>query len=157
MTDSFGTPRIRELTRAECDVLLTRQQVGRLAFTFRDRVDIAPIHYVFAHGRIYGRTRIGAKVGVLAHHPWVAFEVDEIEAMFTWRSVVVHGRVIFPDPDGAPQDQQAFHQGVEAFRRLVPEAFAPGDPTPDRDLVLMIQVHEVTGRSATTVHGGDAS
>jgi len=157
MTESQGTPTIRDLDRAECDALLARHHVGRLAFTFRDRVDIAPIHYVFAQGRIYGRTGFGAKVEVLEHHPWVAFEVDEVDALFTWRSVVVHGRVIFPDPSGAPQDQQSFLDGVEAFRQLVPDAFAEGDPTPDRVRVFMIHVHDVAGRSATTADDGRTS
>jgi hypothetical protein len=80
----------------------------------------------------------------------VAFEVDQVEALFTWQSVVVHGRIEFPDPDGSAQEQARYAAGVAAFRSLVPEAFTPTDPTPDRDLVFMIPVHDLEGRSATT-------
>lgn len=143
-------PTFSVLTTPECHALLASQNVGRLAFTFRDRVDIEPVHYVYRDGRIWGRTQHGTKVEILAHHPWVAFEVDRVEALFTWQSVVVHGRVQFPDPEGSAQDQERYSLGVDAFRSLVPEAFTPEDPTPDRDLVFMLPVTEIEGRAAST-------
>ena len=147
-------PHISTLSRTDSEALLARHHVGRLAFAFRDRVDIEPIHYVFADGRIYGRTQFGTKVDVLAHHPWVAFEVDEIDAIFDWRSVVVHGRVVFPNPEGPAHEQEQFARGVDVFRRLVPAAFADGDPTPARELVFFIHVHELSGRAASTTDTG---
>lgn len=142
-------PMFSVLTVTECHDLLAAQNVGRLAFTFRDRVDIEPVHYVFRDGYIWGRTQYGTKVQILAHHPWVAFEVDHVEALFTWRSVVVRGRVEFPDPDGSEQEQERYAVGVSVFRTLVPEAFTPADPTPDRDLVFMLPIAEMEGRAAT--------
>src|SRR5690349_15736001 len=84
-----SAPTFRELPRDECDALLARNHVGRVAFSFHDRVDLEPVHYVYAEGWIHGRTAPGAKVAVLRHHPWVAFEVDEVEGLFDWQSVVV--------------------------------------------------------------------
>jgi len=145
----MNQPDLHVLDRAECEALLTSQHVGRLAFSFRDRVDIEPMHYVYANGHIYGRTQYGTKVNVLAHHPWVAFEVDEITALFEWRSVVVHGRIEFPDPDGSPHDVRRRAQAVERFRTLVPSAFQADDPTPARELAFVIAVQQMTGRAAT--------
>lgn len=143
------SPTFSVLTTAECHELLASQIVGRMAFTFRDRVDIEPVHYVYRDGRIWGRTQQGTKVNVLAHHPWVAFEVDEVKALFSWRSVVVRGRVEFPDPNGATHEREQFAAGVDAFRTLVPDAFTDRDPTPDRDLIFMLPAAELTGRCAT--------
>lgn len=143
------SPTFSVLTTAECHELLASQYVGRMAFTFRDRVDIEPVHYVYRDGRIWGRTQHGTKVNVLAHHPWVAFEVDEVQALFSWRSVVVRGRVEFPDPEGAAHERAEFAVGVEAFRTLVPDAFTERDPTPDRDLIFMLPATDLTGRAAT--------
>lgn len=67
-------PEFSNLNRAECDALLASQRVGCLAFTFCERVDIAPMHFVHHDGCIYGRMPYGMKVDVVAHHPWVAFE-----------------------------------------------------------------------------------
>jgi len=143
-------PDFHVLDRAACEALLASQHVGRLAFTFHDRVDIEPIHYVYADGHIYGRTQYGAKVHVLAHHPWIAFEVDEIKALFEWRSVVVHGRIEFPNPEGSYQDVKQFAHAVAMFRTLVPTAFDADDPTPARELAFVIAVQEMTGRAATS-------
>ncbi len=129
--------------------LLGSQSVGRLAFTFRDRVDIEPIHYVLHNGRIVGRTQLGTKVNIVAHHPWVAFEVDDVRALFEWQSVVVHGRIEFPDPEGNPGERDAYARAVSAFRALVPDAFTADDPTPDRDLIFQIPIQELSGRGAT--------
>lgn len=145
-------PMFSVLDTAQCHALLASQHVGRIAFTFRDRVDIEPVHYVFRDGWIWGRTQHGTKVNILAHHPWVAFEVDHVEALFTWRSVVVRGRVEFPDPQGSQQEQDRYAAGVDAFRSLVPEAFTDADPTPDRDLIFMLPTDELEGRAASMGH-----
>lgn len=142
-------PFIRPLDRIECEALLATQQVGRLAYAFRDRVDIEPLHYVYVDGWIYGRTQLGTKTNVLAHHPWVAFEVDEVRDLFHWRSVVVHGRIEFPDPDGPVVEFERYEKAVAAFRKLVPAAFTGDDPTPRRELVFALPVTEMTGRAAT--------
>jgi uncharacterized protein len=142
-------PQFSVLSPAESEALLAAHHVGRLAFTFRDRVDVQPIHYVYRDGWIYGRTTHGTKLRTLAHHPWVAFEVDEVDALFSWRSVVVHGRLEFPDPERSAAERDRHDLAVSAFRTLVPEAFAEGDPTPERDIVWAIPLHTVEGRTAS--------
>jgi nitroimidazol reductase NimA-like FMN-containing flavoprotein (pyridoxamine 5'-phosphate oxidase superfamily) len=142
-------PMFRTLTTSECLALLESQHVGRMAFTFRDRVDIEPVHYVCKDHCIWGRTQHGTKVAILAHHPWVAFEVDKVDTLVSWQSVVVRGRVEFPDPEGGARDQARYAAGVSAFRDLVPEAFTSDDPTPERDLVFVLPVAECEGRAAS--------
>lgn len=78
----------RELSRDETEALLSRNKVGRLAFSVHDRVDIQPIHYVYERGWIYGRTSEGEKITTLEHNRWVAFEVDEVEDILDRKSVV---------------------------------------------------------------------
>jgi uncharacterized protein len=73
-----AAPTFRELTRAECDALLGSRRVARLAYAFHDRVSIEPIHYVYDDGWLVGRTAPGSKLAALAHHPWVALEVDDV-------------------------------------------------------------------------------
>ena len=147
---SHRTPTFRELSRSECEDLLLRNQVGRIAFTFHDRVDVEPVHYVYADGWLHGRTSPGTKVATLLHHPWVAFEVDEVEGMFDWRSVIVHGAVHLPDADGSPSDRAAYASTLVLIRELVPEALESKDPTPMRQVLFRVHVDEITGRSSST-------
>ena len=140
-------PIVRVLERNEVDRLLRRNQVGRLAFSFRDRVDIAPIHYVYADGWIYGRTAPGTKLLTLAHNPWVAFETDEHDSLFAWRSVVVKGRVYVLGEDAPPE---AYERALARLRALIPETLTADDPTPARTTLFRISLDEVEGRMSET-------
>jgi nitroimidazol reductase NimA-like FMN-containing flavoprotein (pyridoxamine 5'-phosphate oxidase superfamily) len=141
-------PRFYRLDDAGCEGLLAAHQVGRMAFTFRDRVDIVPVHYVYRDRWIYGRLELGAKTDVLSHNPWVAFEVDAVRALFDWESVVVHGRVAFPAEDGPAVDRKRHACAVDMIRSLIPDAFTAQDPTPSRGLVFALPVAEWAGRAA---------
>jgi nitroimidazol reductase NimA-like FMN-containing flavoprotein (pyridoxamine 5'-phosphate oxidase superfamily) len=147
---SPSAPIFRELPRAECDALLERNHVGRVAFSFHDRVDLEPVHYVYAEGWLHGRTAPGAKIAILRHHPWVAFEVDEVEGLFDWQSVVVHGVVEIPDADGSPADREAYERTLAHIRTVLPTALKVSDPAPDRVLPFRIHVDTVSGRAAST-------
>ncbi len=138
-------PTFRDLTRAEADAVLARNHVGRMAFTDHEQVDIAPISYVYAGGMLHGRTEPGTKLSALAHRPWVALETDEIEGMFRWRSVVARGTFFRLDPELQPRE---YGETVAAIRQLMPAAFTPDDPTPERDVVIRVDIREVIGRSA---------
>lgn len=150
-SESASSPVIRELSRQESEQLLARNHVGRIAFTFHDRVDIEPIHYVFDGAWIYGRTSHGTKLEIVAHHRWVAFEVDEVNEVFAWQSVVVKGTFELIEPDTPEHRNQAFARGVDLLRSLVPETLTAEDPTPFRQLMFRIHLDEVTGREAS--HG----
>jgi len=152
-TSKKASPSFRELTPTECDDLLSRNHVGRIAFTFHDRVDLEPVSYIHADGWLHGRTSPGTKVATLLHHPWVAFEVDEVEGPYDWRSVVVHGVVHIPDADGSPTDKTAYAKTLELIRKLVPNALERGDPTPSRQVLFRIHIDEMTGRCASTSSG----
>ncbi len=150
MTSS--APVFRDLDFNEIEAMLKEHSYGRLAFSFRDRVDIEPIHYVYENGWLICRTSPGTKVTQLAHHPWVAFEVDDVRGLFEWRSVVVKGTVYVAE-QGSPQQEETWRKSVEALRRLVPSTLMPDDPTPGRNVVFRIHIDEMHGRAATQSAG----
>lgn len=138
----------RDLTGAEIDALLARNHVGRLAFAFHDRVDIQPLHYVYEKGWLYGRTSEGEKTGTLQHNQWVAFEVDEVDDTFSWRSVVVHATFNIIDPDESDAAAELWARAAKIVSIVVPEAFTDEDPVPFRDILFRMAVNEVRGREA---------
>jgi nitroimidazol reductase NimA-like FMN-containing flavoprotein (pyridoxamine 5'-phosphate oxidase superfamily) len=140
----------RDLEFGEIEAMLKAQSYGRLAFSFRDRVDIEPIHYVYEEGWLICRTAPGTKLTQLAHHPWVAFEIDEVRGLFQWRSVVVKGTVYFVEPDSSGGHDDAWQTSLAALRRLVPAALMVDDPTPGRNVVFRIHIDEMHGRAAGT-------
>jgi nitroimidazol reductase NimA-like FMN-containing flavoprotein (pyridoxamine 5'-phosphate oxidase superfamily) len=143
-------PAFRSLDRAEIDALLGRHSVGRLAYVEGHGAQIEPIHYVFEDGWIFGRTQPGSKLTALAHRPWVAFEVDEVDGLFDWRSVVVRGGIHFYAPDDAPPQRAQYDRALAAIRRLVPAALTAEDPVPDRVVIFGLHADDASGRAATT-------
>ena len=141
---------IRDLEPAECEALLARHNVGRIAFSFKDRVDIQPIGYLYEGGWLSCRTERGTKLETLHHSPWVAFEVDEAHGPYDWESVVIRGTVYLM-PEGSPDHAAT----IAAIRAVSPHAFTDSDPTPFRNVVFRIYPLEMTGRRASS--GGTPS
>jgi uncharacterized protein len=148
-TSEPPAPSIRELGREECEAILANNAVGRLAYSFHDRVDIVPIHYVYDGAWLYGRTTPGGKLAPIRHNHWVALEVDEIDGVFEWRSVVVRGSVYFLDEGGTPPEREARQRALELLRHIVPETASPADPVAERTIVFRIHVDDLTGRVAS--------
>jgi nitroimidazol reductase NimA-like FMN-containing flavoprotein (pyridoxamine 5'-phosphate oxidase superfamily) len=143
-------PQIRTLSTEECIEILARNHVGRLAYSRANHIGIEPLHYVYHEGWLYGRTSEGTKISITGYswHP-VAFEVDEVDGIFQWRSVVVHGGFYTIPGHPAEADVEEWNRGVELLRSLIPETFAEGDPVPFRTIIFRIAVQEVSGREAT--------
>lgn len=143
-------PAFRDLDPTACEALLGRHNVGRLAISHRDRIDIVPIHYVYEDGWLYGRTAAGNKLEIVTHNRWVAFEVDEVRALFDWESVVIKGGFYILRPDGSEHEVALYERGLAMVRRLVPEAMTAEDPLPERAIIFRIHVDEMSGRAAST-------
>ena len=139
-------PTVHDLTPDDARALLARANVGRLAFTRHDRVDIEPISYVTDGEWIFGRTSKGAKLSTLLHHPWCAFEADEVKSAFEWTSVVARGSVHLLDPESGSPD--TYGRALDAMRSIVPQTFADDDPAPHRSILLGVFIQEIEGRQA---------
>lgn len=143
---SQGTHKVRELDRQDINALLARNLVGRLAFGSGDRIEVQPIGFVFHDGWIYGRTSPGMKLQSLTEvGDQVAFEVDEIESMLHWRSVIIRGDFEIMAPDTAGETE--WDHTVKLLRRVIPDTFTHNDPVADRSVVFRIRVQEATGRA----------
>ena len=141
-------PAFSAMSKLECEALLRRNHVGRLCFLNHGQPDVEPVHYVRDEGWIFLRSAMGTKLEALAHHPYVAFEIDEVRDTFEWRSVVARGTIYVLPPDGAGVEQEALQRAVTALRSFVPETLTKDDPTPARQIVYGIHVDTLTGRMA---------
>jgi nitroimidazol reductase NimA-like FMN-containing flavoprotein (pyridoxamine 5'-phosphate oxidase superfamily) len=147
MTTTRKPPTFYQLTREQSIEMLSRNHVGRLAFSFHDRVDIEPISYVYSGEWLYARTSPGTKLEVVRHHPWVAFEVDEIRSRTDWKSVVVHGTIYFLDAN-SEADRADYAAAVQILRSADADALTAADATPQRQALFRIHTDEIIGRGA---------
>jgi nitroimidazol reductase NimA-like FMN-containing flavoprotein (pyridoxamine 5'-phosphate oxidase superfamily) len=119
-----------------------------MAFAFHDRITIGLVNYVYADGWIYARIEHGPALTTLRHHQWVAFEVDELETVYDWRAVTVHGSVQFLSDDRSSPEWRDFNRAVELIRAQVPSALTSDDPLPERSQIYRIHVDELLGRES---------
>ena len=149
MSSDANQPVFRLLSDVECNDLISRHNVGRIAFSFHDRVDIQPIHYVFSDGALYCRTSPGGKLTTLAHNRWVAFEVDEIRDVFNWQSVVVHGTFDELQSEGSAERAALYKRAIELMKMVVPHTFEDADPVGFRTVLFRIVIREISGRASS--------
>ena len=149
MAQPATAPLFRELERDEIEKILARNNLGRLGYAIGNRVEVQPVNYVYADGWLYGRTSYGEKYEVLAENQYrwwpVVFEVDEVEDIFNWRSVLVHGGFYVIDES----EQELWHEAVHVLRTLVPDTFEVDDPFAFRTVVFRISAQEMTGRASS--------
>jgi nitroimidazol reductase NimA-like FMN-containing flavoprotein (pyridoxamine 5'-phosphate oxidase superfamily) len=143
-------PRVREMTQRQMECVLARNQVARVAFMSDGRLELRPVHYVLVHGALYGRTSFGAKAQAWLGGREVVLEVDEVDAVFDWRSIIVRGTISLLRPRGSARERAEYWKAIEAVRSLVPGAMTERDPAPHRPLVFRLVPVEVTGRESSS-------
>ena len=97
--------------QAECEQLLRRRRVGRIAVCSPDGPHVVPVNYTVVGSSIVVRTSPYSVVGTYARDTEVAFEVDDIEGAIaelkaknvklqsdTWRNGHAGSKIVFLDP-----------------------------------------------------------
>lgn len=99
------------LTSREIDEVLESQYLGRIGMNEKGKNYVVPITYCYdkeVEG-IIGVSGNGMKLRILRKNPQVCFEVEEIESLSKWRTVIGWG--IFEELQGADA-RKAIHTFV---------------------------------------------
>ena len=83
---------IHELTTAECEAVLRRNHIARLACSRDDHAYVVPVSFNYDGEHLYSFSTLGQKIVWMRENPNVCVEVDEIEDRFHWTTVLVFGR-----------------------------------------------------------------
>jgi nitroimidazol reductase NimA-like FMN-containing flavoprotein (pyridoxamine 5'-phosphate oxidase superfamily) len=83
---------IGELHDIEMEEVLRQNVLGRLGCTDGTTVYVVPVNYVYHNNYIISHSAEGKKIRIMRSNPNVCFEVDEMEDMKNWRSVVTWGK-----------------------------------------------------------------
>ncbi|WP_353139876.1 pyridoxamine 5'-phosphate oxidase family protein, partial [Pseudopedobacter sp.] len=125
-----------ELNKREIIDLLESQFIGRLGCHLNGETYIVPINYVYQNNAIYAHSGEGKKIEMLRANPQVCFQVDEINTMFRWKSVILWGT--FEELEG--RERQQVMQGL--ILRIMPNTSDPArnpshaiSPTLRNDLI----------------------
>jgi nitroimidazol reductase NimA-like FMN-containing flavoprotein (pyridoxamine 5'-phosphate oxidase superfamily) len=140
------------LTEEQIDQVLHAEVVGRIGCYADGKTYVVPITFVYDGRHIYGHTGDGMKLRMLRVNPNICFEVDHVESLTNWQSVIAWGR--FEELQGAEADQ-AVRLLAERIRPLVgdderqiADASARSETMDEQwPVVYRISLTERTGRS----------
>jgi uncharacterized protein len=79
------------LNSRQVDQVLRSEVVGHLGRFHEGRIYVVPVSYVYDGDCIYGHSADGMRLRMLRAHPQVCFQVDRIENLANWVSVIVWG------------------------------------------------------------------
>lgn len=71
--------------------LLHQQFIGRIGCNYNDVTYVVPIGYAYDGKYVYAHAEEGMKINMMRENPHVCFEVDTIENMGNWKSVIGWG------------------------------------------------------------------
>lgn len=79
------------LTEDQIEHVLQTQIFGRIACYADNEMYVVPITYVYRKGYIYAHSKEGRKVKMMRKNRKVCFQVEAMENMTNWRSVILWG------------------------------------------------------------------
>jgi uncharacterized protein len=92
-----------ELTASQVEALLHAEVTAHLGCMDGTRPYVVPVSYYYDGKYVYGYTRDGMKLRMMRAHPLVCVQVERIEEIRNWRSVVAWGA--FEELTGAEAEQ----------------------------------------------------
>ncbi|MEI2749302.1 MAG: pyridoxamine 5'-phosphate oxidase family protein [Ferruginibacter sp.] len=81
-----------KLTSTQINNILSSQSVCRLACTDGKKPYVTPVTYAYDGKFIYGQTQEGTKLNILRKNPNVCLQMDIMNSMNNWQSVLVYGK-----------------------------------------------------------------
>lgn len=140
---------IHELTKAECEAVLQRTNLGRLACARNNQPYIVPIYFDFDGSHLYSFATLGQKIQWMRINPRVCVEVDNIADQFQWTTVVVLGRY---QELRTPDHEDLKLRAEELFKKRQNWWLPGAGKTPSSEhgvpVIFRITIDRISGRRA---------
>ncbi|MFI5386273.1 MAG: pyridoxamine 5'-phosphate oxidase family protein [Fimbriimonadales bacterium] len=81
-----------ELNPAEVEQVLHAEALGRIGCHSEGKTYVVPVTYVYDGKRVICHSANGRKVRMMRQNPEVCFEVEQVDDLTNWRSVIAFGR-----------------------------------------------------------------
>ncbi|WP_222983395.1 pyridoxamine 5'-phosphate oxidase family protein [Flagellimonas meishanensis] len=149
---------IKALKHEDCIQLLKNHYVGRLAYLAGKVPFVAPITYFYfdedKKDSIISYSLEGHKIDAMRNNPYVSLQVDEIESMNQWKSVLAHGEFEELHQIDAKRFLHEFAQGVKSLInrdsdknvQFIHEFSSKLQANNNPPIVYRINIHEITGK-----------
>ena len=144
-----------KMTNEEIEGLLKEQVTGRIACCVDSHIYIVPINYVYNGVDVYAHSAQGKKIDMMRKNPEVCFEVDDIQSIFRWKSVITWGTFEeITDMNEKERVMQAIIHRIMPLSENAPDHPSHGITEKESDIgskveliIYKIRLGEKTGRS----------
>ena len=143
-----------ELNKQQIEQILNSEVIGRTGIYADNKIYVVPISYAFDGKYIYGHSKDGMKIKMMRKNPHVCFEVDVMQNMANWQSVISWGE--FEELIEANEQKRAMKILIDRMMPLMTsETAQPShglskshakDVEGMRAVVFRIELKEKTGR-----------
>jgi nitroimidazol reductase NimA-like FMN-containing flavoprotein (pyridoxamine 5'-phosphate oxidase superfamily) len=93
-----------DLNSKQIEHILHSLTIGRIGCHADAKTYVVPVTYAYDGTYIYGHTKEGLKIEMMRKNPMVCFEVDVMENMSNWRSVIAWGKF---EEQKTPEERKA--------------------------------------------------
>ncbi len=144
---------IEELKKDKIETLLKSQIVGRVGCHTDNFIYVVPMSYTYDGEYIYGHAYDGMKISMMRKNPKVCFQVDAMENMANWQSVIAWGE--FEELKNSSERKKALQKLMDRILPIISSEtvhLSPHWPFPSNDvesikgIVFRIKVTKKTGR-----------
>ena len=138
----------------EIEDVLHHESIGRIGCHANSITYVVPVSYAYDGTYIYGHTYEGMKIKMMRENQKVCFEVDTMENMANWKSVICWGE--FEELTNFDERKIAIQKLLDRVlpfitTQTVPLAlhtpFPPTDFNRANGIVYRVRLNEKTGRS----------
>lgn len=141
------------MTDEEVERFIAAESVARLGCHAGGRTYVVPVAYAYAGGAILCFSDEGLKIAMLRENPDLCVEIDRVEHLGSWRSVIAQGRAEILEGDDARPAARALATRLATLvddptsRARLEKALGEGRGF----YVVRIALHHKTGRVEGTV------
>jgi uncharacterized protein len=129
------------LDHDEIERVLRTERIGRIASHADGRSYVVPISYAYDGHSIYAHSAEGLKVRMMRANPEVCFEIDQVDSLDHWRSVIAWGTF-----------EELHSQDAEQGMQLLMRRFLPRGASE----TVLLHPAEAASRHAIAVATGHA-
>ncbi|HEX5025627.1 MAG TPA: pyridoxamine 5'-phosphate oxidase family protein [Agriterribacter sp.] len=144
---------IGTLSLHETEEVLRQQVVGRIGCHADDTTYIVPISFVYDDDNIYCHSKEGMKINLMRKNPKVCFQVENMQNMDHWQSVIAWGE--FEELTSTDSRNSALKKLIDRVLPLISSEtthlsphwpFPPDDMSSIKGIVFRIKLNKKTGR-----------
>ena len=141
------------LTEDAIETVLQNQCIGRIGCHYNDVTYVVPISYAYDGTHVYGHAEEGMKINMMRQNPKVCFEVDTMQNMANWQSVIAWGS--YEELPGGDERESALQKLLNRALPLITSKtvqltpnwpFHPKDLNTIPGIVFRIKLNIKTGR-----------